>query len=286
MTAIYRDPTTWELLFMQRTDDGGWLPDTVAMDCWRTAAWRLYQVSDDMYITMPGLRRWPLLPPEEETNILGIIERPWIPDGAAIEGVSEADIPMADALLRLSADDGPDHPPAPGGGAVQTEGAMSREPQTPPQPAAAVSALWAAAALPTEAIHVRHTHHHVWSLLDDVARPALVWDEPFALRALLAPPSPSAAALALRLLASVAAERPEPVPVPATVPTLPKHVAELVARDAEARGATCPITMEPIKAADATVTSCGHVFQAAALKHWLTDHSTCPECRQNVTSGL
>lgn len=268
---------------MRRTDDGGWLPDTVAMDCWRTAAWRLYQVSDDMYITMPGLRRWPLLPPEEETNILGVIAHPWIPDGAAIEGVSEADIPMADALLRLAADDGHagDDPPAPGGGAVQTEGAMSRAPQPPPQPA-----LWAAAVLPAGEIHVRHTHHHVWNLLDDVARPALVWDEPFALRALLEPPRPSAAALALRLLAAAASERSVHEAPPRTPAPLPKHVADLVIRDAEARGATCPITMEPIKAADATVTSCGHVFQAAALKHWLSTNATCPECRQCVCNPL
>ena len=61
---------------------------------------------------------------------------------------------------------------------------------------------------------------------------------------------------------------------------MPTHVAELVIRDAEARGATCPITMEPIKAADAAVTSCGHVFEGGAIKEWLHTHATCPQCRQ------
>jgi hypothetical protein len=64
---------------------------------------------------------------------------------------------------------------------------------------------------------------------------------------------------------------------------LPKHVADLLLRDAEARSATCPITMEPIKAAAATATPCGHVFCADALAAWIaSDHSTCPECRASL----
>lgn len=279
---------------MERTAEGGWRPDTVAMDCWRMATWRLYQVADEAvdggitFITMPNFRRWPLLPLEEEDNIIGVIHKPWIPDGAAIEGLSEADIPMADLLYRLAADDGHDDdgPPAPGGGAVQTDGAMSSDRSQ--QQSEAAPALLAAAWAPAPAQEVRHTHththHHVWTLLDEVARPALIWDEPFALRTLLtwsrpAPAPASAAALALRLLASAAPEPSAPVPAPAP---LPKHIADLVIRDAETRGATCPITMEPIKASEATVTSCGHVFQTAALTHWLTSNTTCPECRRNI----
>lgn len=63
---------------------------------------------------------------------------------------------------------------------------------------------------------------------------------------------------------------------------LPKHVADLLIRDAEARGSTCPITMEPIKVATATATPCGHVFSAAALATWISTHSTCPECRAPI----
>lgn len=293
---------------MERTPEEGWRPDTVAMDCWRTATWRLYQVPDDAadagiaYITMPDFRHWPLLTPEEDAHIISVIQKPWIPDGAAIEGVSVADIPMADLLLGLAASDGhDDDSPAPGGGAVTVDGAMSRSPQQQTE----APALLAAALVPAlevrhqgfpsgnplianrDEIHVRHTHHHVWNLLDDVARPMLLWDEPFALRALLEPPPPrlsavpAAAALALRLLAAAAADAEVPTSAP-PAPNLPKHVADLVIRDAETRGATCPITMEPITAVSATVTSCGHVFQTAALTHWLTSNTTCPECRRNI----
>lgn len=67
--------------------------------------------------------------------------------------------------------------------------------------------------------------------------------------------------------------------LPSRPPPLPKHVADLLIRDAEAHGSTCPITMEPIKAASATTTPCGHVFAANALNIWVSTHSTCPECR-------
>lgn len=61
---------------------------------------------------------------------------------------------------------------------------------------------------------------------------------------------------------------------------LPKHVADLLIRDAEARSAVCPITMEPIKAATTIATPCGHVFATTALDTWVSaGHSTCPECR-------
>lgn len=63
---------------------------------------------------------------------------------------------------------------------------------------------------------------------------------------------------------------------------LPKHVADLLIRDAEARGSICPITMEPIKVATSTATPCGHVFTATALNTWVSTHSTCPECRASL----
>lgn len=279
MTAIYRDPTTYELLFMERRDDDGrWIPCLGAMEAWRTAAWRLYQIGPDEYVTTPGFRQWSLLPPAEEANIDHLLAHPWIPDGAALD-VSEGDVPMTDLLLQLSVS-GDDHdgPPGGGGGAVTAESAWSRA----HQPHEDAPSLLAAALLAPEptTIHVHHTHHHVWDLLDAVARPALVWDDPFLLRAHAPAPPLSAAALALRLLAAAATERAETEEPKVHITPMPKHVADLVLRDAEARGATCPISMEPIKATDASVTSCGHVFQTQAIRHWLTGHDTCPQCRQ------
>jgi hypothetical protein len=60
---------------------------------------------------------------------------------------------------------------------------------------------------------------------------------------------------------------------------LPRHVATLVLEQAITSGATCPISMEPIQAVGASVTGCGHVFQTAALRRWMADRNTCPECR-------
>jgi hypothetical protein len=59
----------------------------------------------------------------------------------------------------------------------------------------------------------------------------------------------------------------------------PAHIIDAVLEHAEATKKTCPITMEPIEKATATVTACGHIFQKAALTQWLKTHQTCPECR-------
>ena len=63
-------------------------------------------------------------------------------------------------------------------------------------------------------------------------------------------------------------------------PPLPKHVAALVIDKAIADGVPCPITMETLTKENATVTSCGHVFQTQAIRTWLNARDTCPECRQ------
>lgn len=67
---------------------------------------------------------------------------------------------------------------------------------------------------------------------------------------------------------------------------LPKFVADLLIRDAVARHAICPITMEPIEVATATATPCYHVFNADALASWTASgHSTCPECRSHIPAA-
>ena len=63
-------------------------------------------------------------------------------------------------------------------------------------------------------------------------------------------------------------------------PPLPKHIQTIVLDRAESEGQTCPITLTPIKSTTSTVTSCGHIFQAAAIQEWLSENQTCPECRQ------
>lgn len=87
--------------------------------------------------------------------------------------------------------------------------------------------------------------------------------------------------LAVAILASLSSSsthregRSNPKPQP-----FPKHLVAQILAKAETDNQLCPITMEPISAATATITSCGHIFQQAAIVHWLSDHTTCPECRQ------
>lgn len=109
-------------------------------------------------------------------------------------------------------------------------------------------------ALATEASH---------EYLNDILRPALVMEFSYTPVTIAPPPAAPAAP---------AAPRP-----PATA--FPAHLIGPVLAHAAASKALCPITMEPIVAATATVTSCGHIFQAAALEQWLRSRRLCPECR-------
>jgi hypothetical protein len=83
--------------------------------------------------------------------------------------------------------------------------------------------------------------------------------------------------LAATILASLSVQpkqRPAQKPQP-----LPKHIRTIVLERAESDGQTCPITLTAIRSATASVTSCGHIFQTAAIQEWLSENETCPECR-------
>jgi Ring finger domain len=78
-----------------------------------------------------------------------------------------------------------------------------------------------------------------------------------------------------------------PAPPAAAVSSpVPKFVADLIIADAIAKGTTCPITMEPLKADKVTVTSCYHVFDTEALNSWAASQDTattvCPQCRKSL----
>lgn len=64
------------------------------------------------------------------------------------------------------------------------------------------------------------------------------------------------------------------------MPPAPAFVNALVVADAVAKADTCPITLSPITAATAAVTSCFHVFDGDAIATWLSEHKTCPVCKQ------
>lgn len=108
--------------------------------------------------------------------------------------------------------------------------------------------------------------------LDSIVRPALLIEMvPELVPAPRPAPRPRAPAVA------VAAPRPAARPQRQT--PFPSHLVAAVLAHAAVTAALCPITMEPVTPDTATVTSCGHIFQSAAIVQWLTDHDTCPECR-------
>lgn len=76
------------------------------------------------------------------------------------------------------------------------------------------------------------------------------------------------------------ASLPQPRQQTVTPPPAPKFVTDLLVADAVGRGATCPITMEPLVTESARVTPCFHVFDATALASWLAaGNETCPVCK-------
>jgi len=238
---------------------------------------------------------WEIMTEDESYDIRAQIQHPWIPDGSAIE-LPESDIDAMETLMNIVGGDDDAPPPDGGGGAVAAAGAESQQLQ-PQQSAAAalVAALaWAlpeapvpgAAAAAAAAAGGVHTHYHthvhpsddaLWALM----RPALLWEaaDPWTV-APVVPRQRPLDILTLALAASMAPSAPQAQAPAARPAPFPKHLADMVLKKAEADAATCPITIEPIKAAEAAVTSCGHVFQTGAIREWLDTHATCPECRQ------
>jgi hypothetical protein len=75
---------------------------------------------------------------------------------------------------------------------------------------------------------------------------------------------------------------------PVLTPTaaVPSFVFDAIARDAVQRGATCPITMEPLTdPSQVAVTGCFHVFDVTALAAWrASGENKCPTCRAPLTT--
>jgi hypothetical protein len=297
----YIDPETAEISLMAWDDiHAGWIPHVRTMERWRAGTLRLYQTTDTgRFISMPGRTVWEIMTDDESYDIRAQIQHPWIPDGSAIE-IPESDIDAMETLMNTVGGDDGSPPEGPGGGAVAAAGAESQSPQSlpPSPPATAVAALaalaWALpeATVPSAAAAAAaaaggggvHTHYHTHvhpsdDALWDLMRPALLWEaaDPWS----VAPVAPRPRPLDILTLALAASMAPQAQAQAQAAPApFPKHLANMVLLKAEADAAMCPITMEPIKAADAAVTSCGHVFQTGAIREWLDTHATCPECRQ------
>jgi len=275
----YIDPETAEISLMVWDDlRAGWVPHVRTMESWRASTVRLYQTTDTArIISMPGHKVWEFMTDDESYDIRAQIQHPWIPDGSAIE-IPESDIAAMETLMMTGND-----------GGAESQQSPQSSPPSPPAVTALAALAWAlpeALAPPARAPGPSrvHRYHHTTDALWDLMRPALVWDavDPW----IVASVDPRVRPVDLLTLALAASMAEDPAATAATAATatapqpFPKHLTDMVLQKAEADAAICPITMDPIKAAEAAVTSCGHIFQAAAIREWLTAHATCPECRQ------
>ena len=107
------------------------------------------------------------------------------------------------------------------------------------------------------------------------------------------PPTPIPTELDLTLLVDAeepvpsAPAPPAPAPPAPAPPSIPKFVAEALKRDAISKGESCPITMRLLSECQSlTLTSCYHLFEASSLAQWMTKSSSCPLCKQAVTSQI
>ena len=60
---------------------------------------------------------------------------------------------------------------------------------------------------------------------------------------------------------------------------MPTRIAWLIADDASRNNEICSITMDPISPLTASVTTCFHCYDSAAINAWLLNKSECPQCR-------
>lgn len=221
----YIDPNTAEVLLLTTSEgegNSGWYPAVTAMADILAGTTRLYRTTDtDQFVTISegDMRFWPQLSIVEEPDVRALIPHPWIADGSYGEGLTSAEVSVAEMLYsRLSADT------------------------------------------------VTYTTTELTATMETALRPLLDW--PALDPTLIMIPS-------VRIVYGESQQQQQQQPQP-----LPKHVATLVIDKAISEGALCPITMETLMAETAAVTSCGHVFQAEALRTWLTARGTCPDCRQ------
>lgn len=106
----YIDPYTADVLLLttRQGEQPGWYPAVTTMSDILAGTTRLYRTTDtDQFVTVAEgeLRFWPQLSIVEEPDIRALIPHPWIADGSYGEGLTSAEVSVAEMLYsRLSAD--------------------------------------------------------------------------------------------------------------------------------------------------------------------------------------
>jgi len=246
------DSATSEILLMEwSTREDGWVPALQTLTEWQKGNLRVYSPVDGSadwpyLVTMPGGGEWPYLLEHEEAEVKAILSKPWIPQGQ-ITVIREEEIGLMEIYQEANRN----------GESIMAEASTI-------------------------------------AYLDSLLRPALLIEmipefvDPDT-RTTTRPTTTAAVARATTRAttaavarATTAAATRAPTPQRQTINPFPSHLVAAILSHAVATSAVCPITMDAITTTNATITSCGHIFQTVAIRHWLTNHDTCPECRAPV----
>lgn len=103
--------------------------------------------------------------------------------------------------------------------------------------------------------------------------------------------SPMNALPSIKPTAFIPISDPLPAPVPLnktyTINKIPQHIITAILRDAAFHEETCPITSVDIDVSNGAITSCFHIFEKSAIKHWLSlpaSKDKCPICNTPCNS--
>ena len=84
------------------------------------------------------------------------------------------------------------------------------------------------------------------------------------------------------LAAAASAAIPSTAAASASHAKIPKHILKVFIEDAISKNSLCPITMESLTVENASITSCGHLFDKEALRISLKRCKKCPMCRTDA----
>jgi hypothetical protein len=247
------NPMTRQWVFLEyNTSYGRWFPHASTMRSWALNQIRVYHPLDNpaTLVTMPDNLSWPAMSPSEYPYIATAdVPESWVSNNQINTALNEDEIDSYDCMVS--------EPPPQLTPLTMLAGILLSmgPPQQNGPPPLILSILES------------ESHPFITSLLQGTSLQPIQISQPIQQNQPIQP-----------------IQQNQPIqPIQPIQSILPPHVAAVMIQHAVNTGASCPITMEPLTAKNATVTPCGHVFDRDALSHWTTDHGSCPECRTPVT---